>query len=65
MPYLGIFGRQFKKTVIIFEITALECLKFQNFMQNKKIFKLGPKKWKNRNSLYLELICYLSVTYLN
>ena len=36
MLYLGIFVRQFKKTVIIFEITALECLKFQNFMQNKK-----------------------------
>ena len=29
MPYLGIFGLEFYKTIVIFEISTLEYVKFK------------------------------------
>ena len=43
MSYLGILGGNFK-TIVIFEITILEFVKFQSFIQNSNSFKLGSKK---------------------
>ena len=43
-PYLGIFRRQFWKFTAIFEITALEFVKFQSFIQNRNNVKLGFEK---------------------
>ena len=41
LPYLGIFGLEFEKAIFMFEITTLEFVKFQSFIQNKK--RLGSK----------------------
>ena len=38
-----IVGWNFKKTNVVFEISILECVNMQNFIQKQKIFKLGTK----------------------
>ena len=43
MPYLGVFGREFSKNIVIFEISTFELVKLQNFVKKKKCLNLGPK----------------------
>ena len=34
MPYLGIFGLEFKKSIVIFEISVPEFILMQSLVQN-------------------------------
>ena len=43
MPYLGIFGPSFQKTMVIFEISTVKFVKLQNLPKKKKISKFGTK----------------------
>ena len=43
MPYLSIFRREFKKNIVIFEISTLEFVLLQNFEKKQKCLNLGPK----------------------
>ena len=43
MPYLGIFGLLFSKTIVIFEINTLELVYLQNVAKKQKCLNLGPK----------------------
>ena len=43
LPYLGIFGLEFEKHIVIFEISTFEFIYMQSFMLNKKKLNLGPK----------------------
>ena len=53
MPYLGIFdrkcliwiflGKNFKKTIVVFEISTLKFAYLQNFPKKQKCLNLGPK----------------------
>ena len=43
IPYLGIFGLEFLKAVVIFEISTLKFVKFQNFPKKQKCLNLGPR----------------------
>ena len=43
MPYLGIFRLEFKKTIVIFEISTLKFVYLQNFMEKQKCLNFGPK----------------------
>ena len=43
MPYLGIFGLEFYKTIVIFEISTLKFFYLQNFAKKQKCFNLEPK----------------------
>ena len=53
MIYLGIFnqncviwvilGNNFKKTIVIFEISTLKFVCFQNYLKRQKCLNLGPK----------------------
>ena len=53
MPYLGIFdkecliwvflGKNFKKTIVRFEISTLKFVYLQNFTKKQKCLNLGPK----------------------
>ena len=40
MPYFGIFGLEFEKTIVIFEINAFEFVKMQSFMLKVQSCKL-------------------------
>ena len=42
MPYLGIFGKDFKTTIIIIEISTLQFVYLQNFAK-KQMSKFGTK----------------------
>ena len=41
--YIGYFGLEFQKTDVIFEISTLEFVNMQRFIQKQKIFKIGTK----------------------
>ena len=43
MPYLGVFGLEFKKTVVIFDISTLKFVYLQNFTKKQKCLNSGPK----------------------
>ena len=53
MPYLGIFdqkcliwvflGKNFKNTIVLFEISTLRFVYLQNFTKKQKCLNLGPK----------------------
>ena len=43
MLYLGIFGIEFQKAIVIFEISTLEFVLWQNFANKQKYLNLGPK----------------------
>ena len=43
MPYLGIFGLEFQKTIVIFEINSFEFVYLQNFAGKQNCLNLGPK----------------------
>ena len=43
MPYLGIFGLEFKKTIVIFLINTLKFAYLQTFAKKAKMPKFGPK----------------------
>ena len=36
VPYLGAFGLKFEETIVTFEISTVEFVKMQKFVQNKK-----------------------------
>ena len=56
MPYLGIFdqkcyilvflGHNFKKTIVIFEISTLKFVYMQNFTKKQKCLNLGSKMFE-------------------
>ena len=43
MPDLDIFGLEFEKTLVTFEISVLELLLLQSLIQKQKSVNLGPK----------------------
>ena len=43
MPYLGIFGLEFSKTIVIFEIDTLKFVYLQNFAKKQKCKNLRTK----------------------
>ena len=43
MSYFSIFGLEFEKTTVLFEISTFEFVKMQNFMLKGKKLNLGPK----------------------
>ena len=43
MPYMDIFGLQFRKTLVILEISTLELSKRKVLFKNKKVLNLGSK----------------------
>ena len=43
MLYLGIVGLEFRKIIVIFEISTFEFSQLQNFVKEKKFLNLGPK----------------------
>ena len=43
MPYYSTFGLTFQKGIVIFEISTLEFVKTQKFVQNKKKIKFDIK----------------------
>ena len=43
MLSLDIFGQEFWKTFVIFEISTLKLAYLQNFMEKQKCLNLGPK----------------------
>ena len=43
MPYFGIFGLEFEKTVVIFEISTLKFVYLQNFAEKQKFLNLSQK----------------------
>ena len=43
MPYLGVFGLEFKKTIVIFDISTLKIVYLQNFTKKHKCLNSGPK----------------------
>ena len=43
MPYSGFFRLKFGKAIFKFEISTLELIKIQKFVQNKKKHKSGIK----------------------
>ena len=43
MPYLGILGKNFKKTIFRFEISTLKFVYLQNFTEKQKCLNSGPK----------------------
>ena len=46
--YIGYFGLEFQKTDVIFEISTLEFVNMQRFIQKQKIFKIGTKNTSRR-----------------
>ena len=43
MLYLGIFGLEFEKNIVIFEISTLEFVALQNFVKKQKFLNLVRK----------------------
>ena len=43
MPYLGAFGSNFEKTIVIFDVRAFEFALFQSLVQKIKILKFNTK----------------------
>ena len=53
MPYLGVFdqkcliwvflGKNFRKTIVTFEISTFKSLYLQNFTEKQESLNLGPK----------------------
>ena len=43
MPYLGIFGLEFSKTIVILEIGNPKFVYLQNFAKKQKCLNLGTK----------------------
>ena len=43
ISYLSILGWNFKKTIVIFETSAVEFVYLQNFVRKRKYLNLGPK----------------------
>ena len=43
MPYLGIFGLEFKKTFVLFEICTVKFLNLQSFARKQKGVNSEPK----------------------
>ena len=43
VPYLGIFGLEFYKTFVIFEISTLKFVYLENFAKKQKFLNLGTK----------------------
>ena len=43
MPDFCILGLEFENIIVIFEISTLEFVKFQNFAEKQKYLNFGPK----------------------
>ena len=43
MSYLDIFGQEFEKTIVVFEISTFKFAYLQNFPKKQKCLNLGPK----------------------
>ena len=43
MPYLGVFGQDFLKVLVIFKTNTLKFVYLQNFVKKQKYLNLGPK----------------------
>ena len=43
MPYLAFLGKNFKKTIVIFEISTLKFVYLQNFTEKQRCLNLEPK----------------------
>ena len=43
MPYLGTFGLEFQNPLLIFEISHVEFVLLQNFVEKPKMSKTGTK----------------------
>ena len=43
MPYLGIFGLEFKNGIVKFQISTLKFVQLQNFVKKLNFPNLGPK----------------------
>ena len=53
MPYLGIFGLVFKKTIVIFEISTLESIKYESLTHTMN-FSIGSAFSKGLVSAFYE-----------
>ena len=53
MPYLGIFGLEFQKTIVIFEISTLEFVK-NECLTHTMIFGIGSAFSKGLESAFSE-----------
>ena len=51
MPYLGIFGLEFKKTIVMFEISTLEFVN-NEFLTHAVDFGVGSAFSKGRGSAF-------------
>ena len=43
MPYFSVLGPEISKTTVIFEISTLKFVQFQNFVKKQKCLNLGRK----------------------
>ena len=43
MPYLGIFGQEVKKPLVLIEISTLKFIYLQNFTKKEKCLNLASK----------------------
>ena len=53
MPYLGIFGLEFQKTIVIFEISTLEFVKYESLTHTMN-FGIGSAFSKGPGSAFSE-----------
>ena len=53
MPYLGIFGLEFQKTIVIFEISTLEFVKYESLTHTVN-FGIGSAFSKDPWSVFSE-----------
>ena len=56
MPYLGIFGLEFQKTIVIFEMSTLEFAK-NGSLTHTINFSIGPNFSKGPGSCFSEGPC--------
>ena len=56
MPYLGIFGLEFQKSIVIFEISTLESLKNES-LTHRMNFRVGSVFSKGLGSSFSEGPC--------
>ena len=60
-----LLGENFKKTIVIFEISTLKCVKLQNFVKKMKIPKFGYEKMKIPKSLNLPYLGIFGLEFKN
>ena len=63
MSYLGIFGLQFQKTMVIFEISTLGFVK-NEFLTHRLSFCIGSVYSKNAVSVFLKVRILLQLSFI-